>query len=45
MVASWSLALLDLLSLSVYIDLFLVNKYQVHIFTPLLKYIKRASLK
>lgn len=37
MVACWTLALLDLISVTVYIDLWLVNRYGVHIFTPVIK--------
>lgn len=45
MVVSLSLLVLDIISLSVYIDLYLVNKYQVHLFSPVLPFIGKARLK
>ena len=45
MVASWLLALADLISLPVYIDLWVVNNYKVHIFTSLMKKMDKAKIK
>ena len=45
MVASWIFVLLDILALPVYIDLWVVNKYKVHIFTPLLKKMDKSKIK
>jgi len=39
MAVSLSLLLIDILSLSVYIDLYLVYRYQRHLFTPLMPYL------
>lgn len=39
------LALIDLISILVYLDLALVNRYQVHLFTPLLKLLDKNRLK
>jgi hypothetical protein len=45
MAASWSLFLLDLLSFLVYLDLCLVNKKKIHIYTPLLKFMPKSLTK
>jgi hypothetical protein len=45
MVASWSLALLDLISLTVYLDLFLVNRFKTHVFAPLIKLLGKQRAK
>ena len=45
MVASWPLFILDLLSLCVYLDLYLVNAKKYHLYTPILKYLPRSFTK
>lgn len=45
MVASWTLILLDLLSLCLYLDLYLVNAKKSHFYTPVLKYLPRSFTK
>lgn len=45
MVASWLLAIADILALPFYIDLWLVNKYKVHIFTPLMRKMDKGKIK
>lgn len=45
MVASWTLLLLDLLVLPVYLDLWFVNTFKKHVYTPLLPLIPKDMLK
>lgn len=45
MVASWLFILIDILSIPVYVDLWVVNTYKIHIYTPLLPYMPKNRLK
>ena len=45
MAASWFLVLIDVVAIMVYLDLWIVNKFKVHIYTPLMKYIPKKKLK
>lgn len=35
-----TLAILDLFSILIYLDLALVNRFKVHLFSPMLRYVK-----
>lgn len=45
MVASIFLSVFDILSILVYLDLWIVNRYGVHIFTPIMKYVDKSRIK
>ncbi len=45
MAYSWFLLLVELFAFLMYLDLWLLNRRKVHIFTPLMKYIPKAKMK
>jgi hypothetical protein len=45
MVASYLLLIFDIINFGVYIDLWVVNNFKLHIYTPFLKFVPKHKLK